>query len=224
MKRISLFAAVIAFAAVFTGCSKNKSGPSTTAGVMFVNGCAGTTGIYTKVNNNNLGPASINFFGNSGYQNITAGSSVNINFYLTNLGTALCSGTPALTAGSHYSIFAGGIITAPSFVAVPDDLTSPASGNAKIRFINLSSDNLNESFSIGTQTLDSNITYTHCSPFYPVTAGSYTIKAGDPTQISTVVSTSSTMLSAGKMYTVMLTGSQTGTSTSALTLTIIGNN
>ena len=226
MKKISLLVSAIAITAIFSECTKNKTGPNTNATVMFVNGCAGTTGIYTKVNGNNVGPSSINFFANSGYQNVTASSSVGINFYLTNLGTSLINGTPALTAGSHYSVFAGGIITSPSFVPVADDLTSPTSGNAKIRFINLSSDNLNESFSVGTQTVDSNILYTHCSPYYQVTAGAYVIKAVDPSNIPAAVITPSTTLGAGKIYTVMLTGSQSASSgsTSGLTLTIINNN
>ena len=225
MKKISLLVSAIAIAAIFSACTKNKTGPNTNASVMFVNGCAGATGIYTKVNGTNVGPSNIGFFGKSDYLNVTAGTA-NISFYLNGAasGTLLSSGAPALTANTHYSIFVGGIITSPAFVTVTDDLAAPTSGNAKIRFINLSSDNLNSSFSVGVQTLDSNIVYTECSPFYQVTAGNYTLKGGDPSNISTIATIPGAVLAAGKMYTVMLTGSQTGTATSALTLTLLNNN
>ncbi len=224
MRNIFISVCILAAGAIFTGCTKNKSGPNTNASVTFVNGCAGVSGMYGKVNGNNVGSSNIAFFGTSGYQTVTAGAE-NISFYLTGsaAGTLLSTGTPTLVAGNKYSIFIGGIITAPSFTTITDDLAAPASGNAKIRFVNLSSDNLNGRFSVGVQTLDSNITYTHCSPFYEVAAGNYTLKGGG-NDISTVATIPSVVLGAGKIYTLMLTGSQSGTATSALTLTVLSNN
>ena len=224
MRKIFLPVLVLAVAAIFSGCTKNKTGPNTNASVMFVNGCAGASGIYAKVNGNNVGPGNIGFFNNSGYQTMTAGTE-NISFYLLSSGSAtlLSSGSPTFTAGGHYSIFIGGIITAPTFTTVSDDLTAPATGNAKIRFVNLSNDSLSGRFSVGIQTVDSNIAYTQCSPFHEVTAANYTLKGGG-TDISTVAQIPSAMLAAGKIYTLMLTGSQSGTGTSALTITLISNN
>ncbi|MBS1689965.1 MAG: DUF4397 domain-containing protein, partial [Bacteroidetes bacterium] len=61
------------------------------------------------------------------------------------------------------------------------------------------------------------------SSFTSVTPGSYTIKAGDPANISTVVSVAQ-QIDAGKIYTVVLTGTLSGSGTSGLTLTVFKNN
>ena len=117
MQKVFLSLSVIAAIMAFTGCSKNNPGPSNTASVMFVDGCSGTTTIDAKVNSVKVVNAtSIQFLKNSGYQNITSGSLITIGYSLTSQGTPLCSSSSNLTTGSHYSLFAGGIITNPSIV------------------------------------------------------------------------------------------------------------
>ncbi len=228
MKNLFLVIPAVTLALVFGGCSKKNNGPATTASVMLVNGCDGNTGIYTKVNGANVGPSNIPYFGNSSYQTMVAGSAVSINFYLVNpSGTPLIAGTPTFTAGSHYSVFVGGIITAPDFIVTPDDLSAPSSGNAKVRFINLGSDNLNETFSIGTQNLDSNIALGQFTPFVEIAATTgILVFAQDPAHSAGGYTTqiSSQAFSAGKIYTVMLSGTYNGTGATALKLTVIGNN
>jgi hypothetical protein len=228
MKNLFFVLPVVALALVFAGCSKKNNGPSTTASVMLVNGCNGTTGIYAKVNNANVGPSNIAYFGNSGYLTMTAGTAQAINFYLVSpAGTPLTAGLPTFTAGDHYSVFVGGIVTGPDFVVTTDDLTAPSSGNAKVRFINLGSDNLNESFSIGATTLDSNITYGQCTAFAEIAAtSSVGVLVQDPAhgQPAYLAQLTSQAFSAGKIYTVMLSGTYSGTGATALKLTVIGNN
>ena len=228
MKNLFLLLPVVVVAFAFGGCSKKNNGPSTTASVMLVNGCDGTTGIYAKVNNANVGPSNISYFGNSGYQTISTGSAVDINFYLvTPAGTPLTAGTPTFTAGDHYSVFVGSIITSPDFIVTPDDLSAPTSGNAKVRFINLGSDNLNETFSIGTQNLDSNISLGQITPFFEVAATTgMPVSAQDPSfsAIGYLAQLTNQAFSAGRIYTVMLTGTYNGTGSTALKLTVINNN
>jgi len=226
MKKLFFSFSVIAAIAGFAACKKSSSSPSNNASVMFVNGCAGTTGITATVGTTQVSNAgNLSFLSNSGYQNVTAGTD-SVGFVLTNLGTPLKSGTSTLAANSHYSIFVGGLITAPSYLLLTDDLTAPtSSANAKVRFVNLSNDTLSETAYVGTSTIASGITSQTAGTFAQVAAGSYTIKAGDPSNISTVISTSNPIqINAGKIYTVILTGTTLGTGTSALALTIIGNN
>lgn len=222
----TFFFTTIAIALILSACSKNNSGPSNVANVMFVNGCVLATNIDIKVNNvQENGATSIPFLGNSGYQNVTAGSAIQIAYYLANPLTLLDTQTNTLIANTHYSVFAGNsLVSTHSFLLTKDDLTLPTSSNAKIRFVNLSSDALNETASVGDSTFATGITSTNASAFYQMPAGSYVIKAGDPSNISTVVTTNTTILAAGKIYTVILTGNQTGSGTSALTLTVINNN
>ncbi len=225
MKNICLFSFVVV-ALAFAGCSKTNNGPSNTASVMFVNGCNGSSNIDTKIGGTKLTSASnIAYFNNSGYQTVTAGTGVSVNYYLTNQGTPLCNGTPTFAAGSHYSVFAGGIITAPTFVVTTDDVTAPAAGKAKVRFINLSSEALNESFYIGSSKLDSNISPGSYSGFSEVTATTgVQVLIQDPAQPTLLAQIASQPLLAGKIYTIMLSGTSTGTGSGVLTVTVINNN
>ncbi len=229
MKNLFFVIPAVALALIFAGCSKKNNGPSTTASVMLVNGCNGTTGIYAKVNNVNVGPSNIAYSGNSGYLTMNATTAQAINFYLVSpAGTPLTAGSPTFTTGDHYSVFVGGIVTGPDFVVATDDLTAPSSGNAKVRFINLGSDNLNESFSIGAATLDSNIGYGQYTSYSEIAATSGVgVLVQDPAhpQSAYLAQLISQAFSAGKIYTIMLTGTYTaGSGGSGLKLTVIGNN
>jgi len=215
------FAAVIAF----TGCSKNNDTPSNAASVAFVNGCAGATGVDAKVNNAVVsGAANIALWGNSGYKSVASGAGVDIAYFLTNVGTPVSSQSVSLTAGLHYTAFASGLLTAPSFLLVTDDLAAPASNKAKVRFVNLSPDAMSVTATAQTTEFASGITSLRVSSFYAITAGAYEIKAGDPSKIATIVTSGTQQLSAGKIYTVMLTGTLAGTGQSALKLTLLNNN
>jgi hypothetical protein len=230
MRNVWLSFSVVAVVFAFSGCSKNNTGPSNQATVMFVDGCSAPSNIDTKINTVKLNAASnIPFFNNSGYVKLTAGSNVAINFYLTSGGDPLCSGTPTLVAGDNYSVFAGGLVTGPLFVVTSDNLAMPTTGNAKVRFINLSTDTLNETFSVGSQTLDSNIVSTQCTPFFEITAVTGAgVSAVDPAHTAPIYLaqlTNQTFL-AGKIYTIMLTGTHGASagSSGVLTLTVINNN
>ncbi len=223
MKNILLSLTALAIIG-FASCKKSDNTPSNSASAMFVNGCTGTTNVNATSGTTSVsGASNIAFMKSSGYQYVTAGTD-SIAFVLTSLGTPLKTGIAALTANTHYSVFVGGLVTAPSFVVTTDDLSATTSGNAKVRFVNLSNDSLSETADVGSTAFATAIGSQSASSFSEVTAGSYTIKAGDPANISTVVSLGPTQLSAGKIYTVILTGTLTGTGTSGLTLTVIGNN
>jgi hypothetical protein len=219
---VSVLALVISFS---LGSCKKKSNPSaSTASVSFINGCAGTSGIDVKVNNLIVsGAANVSFLGNTGYKPVTAGS-VTIACYLTNAGALASTNTVALTAGNYYSAFSSGLLTAPSFLLVPDDHTSPSSGNAKVRIVNLSPDTLSLTATVGSTNFATSITSLSASAYYPVIAGTYELKAGDPSDISTIVSTGPQQLGAGKIYTIIYTGSKYSLAQSALKATLLSNN
>ena len=216
--------AIIAFAA---SCSKPKSSPATTASVMFVHGCAsGTTNVSldaeiggVKVN----GATSLSFLSKSGYEQVTAGSGINLSFFVSGL-SQLTNQTVSMTVNNHYSAFAGGSITSPGICYTTDDLTAPTSGMAKVRFVNLSPDNLNTNCYLGTVKVDSNIGYLACSSFHNVAAGTGLVGMYDQTTPSKSGVISSQTLVSGKIYTFMLTGTASGSGSSVYTLTLINNN
>jgi len=226
MRNIFLPLSVLSVALFFSACNKDNSSPANTANVMFVNACNGSTNIEVKVNGSVVSAASnLAYFSYSGYQSVTSGTGVAVNFYLTALGTPLVSGSPSFTTGSNYSVFAGGIVTSPTFVMASDDLSAPTSGYSKVRFINLSSDTLNESFYIAGLKLDSNVTMGTCTLFFEVAANtSAAVLIQDPLQPTKLAQIASQAFVSGKIYTIMLSGTSTGTGTAILTPTVINNN
>jgi hypothetical protein len=224
MKNTLFSILAIGFIALSAGCSKSSNNaPPTTANVMFFDGCAGTTNVDVSANGTKIGAASsLAFLKNSSYQPVTQGND-SFSFVLTNLGTPLKSGTFSLVAGTSYSIFTGGLITGATILSIADDLTAPTAGNCKIRFVNLSTDAMSVTANVGNTAIATAITSQGFSSFSQVAAGSYTIKAGDPANINTVISVGPQQLSAGSIYTIVLTGTLTGTGVSALTLTLITN-
>jgi len=97
---------------------------------------------------------------------------------------------------------------------------------AKVRFANLSSDNLNLNCYIGTPKIDSNVSMGTITPFFSISATTTGVNVllQDPTKPTELSELSSQNFVAGKIYTIMLTGTSTGTLASGLTLTVINNN
>ena len=227
VKQIVLSLSVIALITGFAACKKTDNPAPTNASVMFVNAATGTSSVSVMANNTAVGgAANLGFAKASGYQAVKASSAVNIVFNINGSGltTPLVSGTANMAVNAHYSVFAGGLFTAPSFVVTTDDLTVPSGSNVKIRFINLSSDNLNASCFVGNTRLDSNIAYKGFTGFIEIGPVTDKVTMLDPIAPTNTAQLLSQTLAPGKIYTVILTGSSAGTGTAALNLTIIGNN
>jgi hypothetical protein len=195
---------------------------------MFVNGCTGAG--LTQVTANNVsipGASALGFLNYSPYQSVTEGSAVNIAWSINTSGlvTPLISQSVSLTASSYYSVYAGGIFTKPTFIFAADDMTAPASGFAKVRFVNLSGDTLNESCFIGTPSIATNVGYGTITGFYQVAAQTgATVLFQDPANPTKLATLANQTFGAGKIYTIMLTGISVGTGSTALGLKIINNN
>ena len=228
--RVSLVPALLMCASIaivfLQGCHK-KSDPVTYARVMFVNGCSGSATISAKVNNGSVQDVStIIFPGYTGYRDVISNTNLKLDFYNTK-GNLLSTGNTSLTTNTSYSFYAGGLAGASSVTITTDELSAPSKGKAKVRFINLSSDNLNEDFIVGGQKLDSNISYTICSPFHEITGGdSVNVLIHDPfyLQPAYVAQLSKKVFDTGKIYTIMLSGTYLGTNGAFLRLTVINNN
>jgi len=229
MKHLVLSLSVLATVVFFGACKKSSSAPSNSAKVMFVNGCTPQTtlSLDASVNGSSVaGATALSYGKSSNYEYVTAGNGAVIDFKLSGLNTLFTTTTQSLTVNNNYSVFAGGIFTNPSIVFTNDDLSTPTSGNAKIRVINLCIDTLSITAYAGTTPFATSIASLSASAFVEVPAGSYTIKAGDPSNISTVItaSTGSTQLSSGKIYTLIYTGTTFGSGSAALSASIINNN
>jgi hypothetical protein len=231
MKKLLLFS--LGATILFSACNKKDDPPPTPAApkakVMFGNAYVSTDTVKVTVNNNSLSSVpNLGYLSRTPYVDLEPGSN-KLTFISAFSTTPLKDTTVSLTANSYYSAFIAGPTLSPSMVLVSDNLTAPTAGKAKIRLINLSSDNLNESVFVKdglnvVTKLDSNVTYKLATPFREVTAGTYDLTVGDPASLPTAITLAGQSFGVGKIYTVIVTGAQAATGTGARKLTIIANN
>jgi Domain of unknown function (DUF4397) len=227
MKKVLLLLSLASGTLFFGACHKSSSSPATTANVMFVNGCTGAGLTQVTANSASIpGASALGFLNYSPYQSINEGAvSMAWSINTSGLITPLISQSVSLTAASYYSVYVGGIFTKPAFIFATDDMTAPASGFAKVRFVNLSGDTLNESCFIGTPSIATNVGYGTITPFFQVAAQTgVTVLFLDPANPTKLASLPNQTFAAGKIYTIMLTGISVGTGSTALGLKIINNN
>ena len=220
--RINVSFTLLLITGCLSGCTKS-SAPLNSANVMFVNGCLSASSITVKANSISVdGASAIPFLGYSGYQPVTAGSGVNLTFLSS--GMAFANRAVNITAPNHYSAFVGGDVANPAYIFTTDDLTQPSKGNAKLRFVNLSPDNISETITANDSIITQGIGPDSISAFFLLRAGKYALGMFDPVNDSVAATTDSLVFSSGKIYTVLLTGTQLSSGTTGLLLTVTGNN
>lgn len=111
-----------------------------------------------------------------------------------------------LIQGKYYSLFIGGKSESLTSVLIEDDMTIPAQGKAKIRFINLSPDSDPLDFKLsGDNTIASNKKFKEYTGFQEVNVGNYTatIESHDGNEIELPLDLT---IESGKIYTIWARG------------------
>lgn len=228
-KTIQLFAVAALMATSFAACKKDETPTppppaAPKAKVVFVHTCISANNL--KVNINGTALASVTdlaFLATSGYKELDPVTGANVEFRFAGSNGFLTGGTQTFEANKFYTVIATGIVTSPAFVGLTDDLTAPASGKAKVRFVNLSVDSLSEDVYVGSTLLTTGLNYPNASSFYEVTAGTQTAIMQDPANVPAGRNLSMDFV-AGKIYTIMLTGIEVGSGDAQLKLTSILHN
>ena len=170
----------------------------------------------------------LSFPRNTAYLEINAGTR---NVKVRATGTTIVPINANLTfeADKNYSIFAIDSLSKISALVTTDDLTTPASGKAHVRFIHLSPDapavNV---IANGTVTLFSNRSFNKTilateQAFTPVDASTYNLEVRTATGNVLALSVPGVVLTAGKIYTIFAKGFLGGTGAQALGAQIIVN-
>ncbi len=225
-KKIMTGVFVAAALSVMASCTKNNT-PTvpTQARVMFMNTNLGAAGLDVAANNSKVsGATNLQFLQNTGYLNVTATSAVNLSFLLSSTQSLFIDSSLNLTPGNSYSVFAANYVNAPAIVVTTDSLSAPSSGMAKVRFINLSPDTLKENVNVGSQLVASGIMFKQASSFTQISAGTYKVVAADPNNLGAVQTIASQPFDAGKIYTIVMSGTANGTGALALSLKVVANN
>ena len=207
---------------VMYSCNKSNSS-STSARILFANGCVGAASTSLTVNGANLANATaIAYLGNSGYQQVASGSAA-INAMLTGVGT-LGSFTDTLFANKSYSVFECGTVLAPKLVLMLDLLPTSPGNYAYARLVNVSSDSTATSMTaaVGNTVVGSGVEEGGSSLFTQIAPGAYNLTAFNPNEPGDVATLSSVQLNAGQIYTLMYSGNSN--QTVGFKLTVINNN
>lgn len=234
-KMLSLFVVLFAVSFSITGCGEDSTTnppPTGTANLMVVHASpnAPQVDIYvdgTKVRDTLSYPI------NTPYLQINSGSrNIKVNVAGTNT-TVIGPVDLTFNTSTSTSIFAIDSVSKISPLVVKDDLTTPATGKAHIRFIHLSPNAPGVDISITGQPLGQglflNRTFnkTITDPqmaFTPVDAGTYNLEVRLANTLTVVLPLPGITLTAGKIYTVFARGFVGGVGIQQLNAQIIPNN
>ena len=232
--RKAIYLSLIAAILFSASCKKKDPTPTPTptptpaAKVMFTHACLDANAQGVQINDVAISSLSLNFLASSAYTNITPGTAVKTAFVYASTSAPLLVTSPTynFADGSHYSVFALGRANSPAMIETVDDLTAPSSGMSKARVINLCADTtISFNFDVnGIGKVDSGIAFKTVTPFREIPAGDKQVIIEDPTDVFGNVTINSQHFVAGKIYTIMITGSKTLTGVDVRTATVIANN
>ena len=234
-----MLAAAIAgfiFTSIFlVACKKNdNSGPQPDGHVLLVNASPGDTVAYDfYFNDTKLNTQPLNYPSNSGYLALKP-ANYTVKIAAINTINPIANGSVGVGSAAYYSVFAYDTLLSGKIktFAIQDDLTAPAAGKSKVRFLHLSPVNLavdilaNDSVIFANRSYADNVANNSKSAFASINAGVYTIKvklAGSGEGIPSILTLNNISLSAGSVYTIFAKGKVNGTGVNALGVEIITN-
>ena len=229
MNKTLLSTVAMAAMLLIVACGKDEDNPAPPAPqskVMFVNAFMSVDSLRAQINDTTVvGANALAYLNKTGYITTTPGSK-KLGFRLTSSGASFLDTTLTLSADNAYSVYTSGDITGYSLIVTQDDLSLPTTGNAKVRFINLSPDTTGFNAYVGigdTATLGTNVGFKEATAFKQFAQGSYNILLQNFKQLPDVETIGGFQLTAGKVYTILLTGRQSSTGTFERKATVITN-
>lgn len=203
--------------------NSNPLAPASNASVMVVHASPNAPAVDLLVDNASAGTG-LAFPNNTGYLTVPSGSR-NVKVNVAGTGTTVIEANLSLTRGAHYTVFACDSVSKIGPLVLTDDLTTPATGKAHVRFVHLSPDAPAVDVAVqGGPVLFPNTAFKASSAFTPVDAGSYDLEVRLAGTGTVVLPLPGINLQAGRIYTVFAKGFAGGASAQALGAQIIANN
>ncbi len=227
LKRVSLMVSMLAVAVFAAGCSDDDNPISPLqapqARVMAVHASPNAPAVDLLVDNAVAG-SGLAYPGNTGYLNVPAGSR-NIKVNVAGTATSVIDATLALTGGVSYTVFAADSVSKIGPIVLTDDLTTPASGKAHVRFVHLSPNAPAVDVAVTAgPVLFADKAFKQFTTFTPVDAGTYDLEVRLAGSSTVVLPLPGIALQAGRIYTVFARGFVSGSSPQNLGAQIIVNN
>ncbi len=226
-RNLILLITMISFAAIgFTACSDDdpvSPAPTPTARVMVVHASPDAPGVDLLIDNVVAG-TNLTFPNSTPYLEVKAGLR-NIKVNVAGTQTTVIGADLNIAANTSYTAFAVNTVSALEPLIFVDNLATPASGKAHVRFIHLSPDAPAVDITLADGTvLFSNIAFKGSVDFTPLNAGTYPLQVRVAGTSTVALDLGNITLQAGKIYTIFARGLLSGTGAKSLGATIIVNN
>lgn len=179
------------------------------ARVMVVHASPDAPGVDLLVDDAKVNTSALVYPNNTGYLTVEAGDrDITVNAAGTT--TSVIDGTLTFAKDQNYTIFATGSLAANDIepLVLTDNLTAPASGNAKVRFVHLSPDAPTVDVAVAGQAspLFDAQDFRDATAFTEVPAGTYDLEVRLDADNSVVLPVAGVQLQAGKIYTIFAKG------------------
>lgn len=209
-------------------CDKDDDVEPGQAQVMVVHASPNAPAVDVRVNNA-VALSNVAYPANSNYLAVNAGST-NIKVSPTSTTTNVIDATVDLNANTSYSVFAIDSVNKIKAAVVSDNLATPASGKAHVRFFHFSANAPAVDIAVaGGPVLFSNRSFNDQSSnasvanFTPLDAGTYNLEVRVAGTSTVALAVPGVVLTAGKIYTVFAKGFLGGTGAQALGAQVIVN-
>ncbi len=222
-KKFFAFVPALLLGAVMTITSCSKEETKSEANVLVAHASPNAPGVDLLVDGTKQNSSALTFPNNTGYLKVASGTR-NIKVNVTGTTTTVIEADLALEKDKNYSVFAVDSVSKISAVVVADDLTSPASGKAHVRFIHLSPNAPAVDVAVdGGAVVFGNKAFKEYTAFTPLDAGTYDLEVRVAGTSNVALDLDPIALEAGKIYTVFAKGFLGGAGAEALGAEIIVN-
>lgn len=230
---IGVMALPILLGTISMGCDKDEDDVvQSTSSVKTVHASPNAPGVDLLVDNVKVNASALSYPQNTGYLTVNAGTR-NIKVNATGTTTTVINADLPFAQDKKYSVFAYDVVSSIKAFVVEDNLTTPASGKAHIRFFHLSPGAPAVTVGVlsggpftpvfSNRAFETATTATTNAAFAPVDAGTYNFDVRVAGTTNSVLTVNNVALQAGKIYTVFAKGI-VGNTTTPLGAEIIVHN
>ena len=216
--KLRLLTLGFAVAALAAGCSDDDSntGPATDAGVRVVHASPDAPSVDVLVDDAQV-LSSVPYLGSSSYLEVPSGSR-NIKVNAAGTSTTVIDADLPLTAGTDYTVIAGGLVSDIAPIVVEDDRSAPATGNIKVRAVHgapsapavdIYVTAPGADLEVATPTLTS-VPFGAASDYLEIPAGDYQVRVTPAGSKTVVIDSGMQSLAAGQVRTVIAVDSTGG--------------
>jgi len=223
-KRFSILSATLLVASLLVFSSCDKDDDKTYANVLVAHASPDAPGVDLLIDDVKQNTAALLYPGNTGYLQAESGTR-NIKVNVAGTATTVINADLTLEKDKNYSVFAVDSVANISAIAFEDDLTSPASGKAHVRFIHLSPNAPAVDVAVASSgaVVFGDVSFKEGTAFSPLDAGTYNLDVRVAGTSTVALVLPAITLQAGKIYTVFAKGYLGGTGAQALGAEIIVN-